>query len=143
MIPVSFFLNYCTIFYICYISKEYNSISEHIGFFIQYFLLLVSLLFYLIQIFSPTLSLFSQPKKLKINYNLYFIYQILFTLYTLIASFAIPQYIFLTSQSYLSILKFNSYIEYLFSTGFMCIIKLKVLYSQYKEEHEFIPYSIV
>ena len=148
IIPLAFTLNYFTIFFICYIVKEYSSISEYPGFFTQYFLLAVSLLFYLIQIYSPTLSFFSnpalsQPKKLKVNYNLYFIYQLLFILYTLIASFAVPQYIFLTSQSYWSILTAKSYIAYLCSTGILCIIKLKVLHSQYTEENEFVPYFIV
>lgn len=148
IIPLTFTLNYFTIFFICYIVKEYSSISNYPGFFTQYFLLAVSLLFYLIKIYSPTLSFFSnpvlsQPKKLKVNYNLYFIYQLLFTLYTIIASFAVPQYIFLTSQSYWSILSSKSYIAYLCSTGILCIIKLKVLHSQYTEENEFVPYYIV
>jgi hypothetical protein len=148
VIPLSFILNYFTIFFICYIVKEYSSISQYPGFFIQYFLLAVSLLFYVIRIYEPTLSIFqkpalSQPKKLKVNYNLYFIYQLLFTLYTVIASFAVPQYIFLTSQSYWSILSAKSYIAYLCSTGILCIIKLKVLHSQYTEENEFVPYYIV
>ena len=142
IIPLAFTLNYFTIFFICYIVKEYNSISDHIGFFTQYFLLAVSLLFYLIKIYEPK-SPFYRLKKLKINYNLYFIYQLLFTFYTIIASFAIPQYIFLTSQSYSNILNSKSYIAYICSTGILCIIKLKVLHSQYTEENEFVPYYIV
>jgi len=140
IIPLAFGLNYFTIFFICYILKEYNSISEYPGFFTQYFLLAVSLLFYLIQIHSLSLS---RHKKLKVNYNLYFTYQLSFIIYTLIASFGIPQYIFLTNQHYSTILKTKSYIAYLCSTCILCIIKLKVLYSQYKEENEFVPYSIV
>lgn len=148
VIPLSFILNYFTIFFICYIVKDYNSISQYPGFFTQYFLLAVSLLFYVIRIYEPTLSIFqkpalSQPKKIKVNYNLYFIYQLIFTFYTLIASFAVPQYIFLLNQDYSSILSAKSYIAYLCSTGILCIIKLKVLHSQYTEENEFVPYYIV
>jgi len=140
IIPLAFALNYFTIFFICYILKEYNSISEYPGFFTQYFLLAVSLLFYLIQIHSLSLS---RHKKLKVNYKLYFTYQLSFIIYTLIASFGIPQYIFLTNNDYSTILTTKSYIAYLCSTCILCIIKLKVLYSQYKEENEFVPYSIV
>lgn len=141
-IPLAFTLNYFTIFFICYISKEYSSISEYLGFFTQYFLLLVSLLFYIIKKYEPT-SPFYRLKKLKINFKVYLTYQLFFLIYTLIASFAIPQYIFLTSQSYSTVLTSKSYIAYLCSTGILCITKLKVLYSHYKEEHEFVPYSIV
>lgn len=142
IIPLAFALNYFTIFFICYIVKEYNSISNYPGFFIQYFLLAVSLLFYIIKIYEP-INPFYRLKKLKINYNLYFIYQLVFTFYIIIASFVIPQYIFLTSQSYWNILSSKSYIAYLCSTGILCIIKLKVLHSQYTEENEFVPYYIV
>lgn len=142
IIPLAFTLNYFTIFFICYIVKEYSSISNYPGFFTQYFLLAVSLLFYLIKIYEPS-NPFYRLKKLKVNYNLYFIYQLVFTLYTIIASFAIPQYIFLTSQSYSSILSSKSYIAYLCSTGILCITKLKVLHSQYTQENEFVPYYIV
>ncbi len=142
IIPLAFTLNYFTIFFICYIVKEYSSISNYPGFFTQYFLLAVSFLFYIIKIYEPS-NPFYRLKKLKVNYNLYFIYQLVFTLYTIIASFAIPQYIFLTSQSYSSILSSKSYIAYLCSTGILCIIKLKVLHSQYTEENEFVPYYIV
>ena len=142
IIPLAFTLNYFTIFFICYIVKEYSSISNYPGFFTQYFLLAVSLLFYIIKIYEPS-NPFYRLKKLKVNYNLYFIYQLVFILYTIIASFAIPQYIFLTSQSYSSILSSKSYIAYLCSTGILCIIKLKVLHSQYTEENEFVPYYIV
>jgi hypothetical protein len=141
-IPLAFTFNYFTIFFICYIVKDYSSISQYPGFFTQYFLLLVSLLFYTIQkneIRHP----FYPIKKLKVNYNLYFIYQLVFTFYTLIASFGLPQYIFLPSQTYSSILSAKSYIAYLCSTGLLCIIKLKVLHSQYTEENEFVPYYIV
>lgn len=142
-IPLAFTLNYFTIFFICYIVKEYNSISEYLGFFIQYFLLAISLLFYIIKIYGKT-RIINTPTFYflnKINFRVYFTYQILFTFYTLIASFVVPQYIFLTSQSYS--LTTKSYIAYLCSTGILCITKLKVLYSHYKEEYEFVPYSIV
>lgn len=141
-IPLAFTLNYFTIFFICYINKEYSSITEYPGFFSQYFLLLVSLLFYGIKSYEPS-NPFYRLNKLKINSSLYFTYQLLFIVYTLIASLAIPQYIFLTTQSYLSILSSKSYIAYLCSTGILCITKLKVLHSQYTQEHEFVPYSIV
>jgi hypothetical protein len=142
VIPLSFILNYFTIFFICYIVKDYNSISQYPGFFTQYFLLAVSLLFYVIRIYEPKNPLYP-VKKIKVNYNLYFIYQLSFAIYTLIASFGLPQYIFLTNQDYSSILSAKSYIAYLCSTGFLCIIKLKVLHSQYTEENEFVPYYIV
>jgi hypothetical protein len=142
IIPLAFALNYFTIFFICYIVKEYSSISEYPGFFTQYFLLLISLLFYIIQKNEIRLPL-SRHKKLKVNCKLYFTYQLSFIIYTLIASFGIPQYIFLTNQHYSTILKTKPYIAYLCSTCILCIIKLKVLYSQYKEENEFVPYSIV
>ncbi len=142
VIPLSFILNYFTIFFICYIVKDYNSISQYPGFFIQYFLLAVSLLFYVIRIYEPKNPLYP-VKKIKVNYNLYFIYQLAFAIYTLIASFALPQYIFLPNQDYSSILSAKSYIAYLCSTGILCIIKLKVLHSHYTEENEFVPYYIV
>ncbi len=142
VIPLSFILNYFTIFFICYIVKDYISISQYPGFFTQYFLLAVSLLFYVIRIYEPKNPLYP-VKKIKVNYNLYFIYQLVFTFYTLIASFALPQYIFLLNQDYSSILSAKSYIAYLCSTGLLCIIKLKVLHSQYTEENEFVPYYIV
>jgi hypothetical protein len=141
IIPLAFILNYFTIFFICYIVKEYSSISNYPGFFTQYFLLLVSLLFYIIKIYEPK-NPFYRLKKLKVNYNLYFIYQLVFTFYTIIASFAVPQYIFLSSQSYSSILSSKTYIAYICSTGLLCIIKLKVLHSQYTKEKE-VPYYIV
>lgn len=142
IIPLAFVLNYFTIFFICYILKEYNSISEYPGFFTQYFLLLISLLFYIIQKNEIRHPL-SHHKKLKVNYTLYFTYQLSFIIYTLIASFGIPQYIFLTNQHYSTILTTKPYIAYLCSTCILCIIKLKVLHSQYTEEKEFVPYYIV
>lgn len=142
VIPISFALNYFTIFFICYVVKDYTSISNYPGFFTQYFLLAVSLLFYIIRIYEPKNPLYP-VKKIKINYNLYFIYQLAFAIYTLIASFGLPQYIFLPSQTYSTILSAKSYIAYICSTGILCIIKLKVLHSQYTEENEFVPYYIV
>jgi hypothetical protein len=138
IIPLMFTFNYFTIFFICYIVKEYKSISDYPGFFTQYFLLLLSLAFYLIQIYQPR---FFEYKKLKLNYNLYFIYQISFIVYTIIASFALPQYIFLTNKSYS--LSEHSYIAYLCSTGILCITKLKVLHLHYTTEAQFTPYFIV
>ncbi len=142
IIPLAFTFNYFTIFFICYIVKDYSSISQYPGFFTQYFLLLVSLLFYIIQKSELRNPLFP-IKKLKVNYNLYFIYQLTFLTYTLIASFGLPQYIFLTNQDYSTVLSTKSYISYLCSTGLLCIIKLKVLHSQYTEENEFKPYFIL
>jgi len=142
IIPLCFVLNYFTIFFICYIVKEYSSISQYPGFFSQYFLLAVSLSFYIIRIYEPKNPLYP-VKNIKVNYNLYFSYQISFAIYTLIASFALPQYILLPNQDYSTILSTKSYIAYSCSTGILCIIKLKVLHSHYTEENEFVPYYIV
>ena len=140
--PIVFLFNYFTIFFICYIVKDLTSIQSYIGFFIQYFLLGLSFLLYLIRIYKPKNPLY-RLKTIKINFKFYFSYQILFLIYTLFASFAIPQYIFLLNQSYSSIIFSNSYIAYLCSTIILSIFKLKLLHTHYKEENEFVPYYIV
>jgi len=136
IISAYFILNYFSIFYLCYVDQDFKTISEYPGFFTQYFLLLVSLALYLIQLYKPILPY--RLQKLKLNPKVYFTYQISFLIYTLISSFAIPQYIFLVNYSYTNLISYKPYITYLCSTGILCIVKIKVL----STKEETTPYFI-
>ena len=115
--PFVFFLNYFTIFYICYVDKEYKSISDYPGFFAQYFLLGISLFFYNIKLYTTRIT---------INLRLYFIYQISFLIYTVIASLAVPNYIF-------NISSINTpYLVYLSGVGLLVLNKLVILHFHYQ-----------
>jgi hypothetical protein len=123
--PFVFFLNYFTIFYICYVDKEYKSISDYPGFFAQYFLLGISLFFYNVKLYTTRIT---------INLRLYFIYQISFLIYTVIASLAVPNYIF-------NIPSINTpYLVYLCGIGLLVLNKLVILHSNYKEETDRLPF---
>ena len=140
IISAYFILNYFSIFYLCYVDQDFKTISEYPGFFTQYFLLLVSLALYIIQLYKPTtiLPYRTALQKLKLNPKVYFTYQISFLIYTLISSFAIPQYIFLVNYSYTNLISYKPYITYLCSTGILCIVKIKVL----STKEETTPYFI-
>jgi len=140
IISAYFILNYFSIFYLCYVDQDFKTISEYPGFFTQYFLLLVSLSLYIIQLYKPTtiLPYRTALQKLKLNPKVYFTYQISFLIYTLISSFAIPQYIFLVNYSYTNLISYKPYITYLCSTGILCIVKIKVL----STKEETTPYFI-
>ncbi len=122
-----FICNYFSIFYILYSVKEYNSIQDYPGFFAQLILLFISFVFYFIN--------YLKNPNLKINFTFYFFFQITFLIYTLLISVAVPQFVLILNESYSYVISYNHFIPYLCTTLILSLVKLRVLYKQYKEEH--------